>query len=307
MHRKLPPLDLIRGFESAARHLSFTKAAEELFLTQSAVSRQIQSLEEHLGAPLFHRSHRTLLLTEEGQILQRTAQGVLHDLEVAMERVNHHAQPCTVTVTTTVALASLWLVPRLPAFREQHPHIDVRIAADNTLLDLERARIDIAIRYIAQEKAPAGAAQLFSEEVLPVCSPQLMHRLPLKTPQDLRHHVLLHLDDPPGMSPYLEWDNWLAAQGLADLKPAGELRFSHYDQLITSAVGGQGVALGSMPMLRRHLSQKKLAAPFDSHLLPGRSPASSRAFFMLRSARAQRPEVDKFIAWLQQEKRNDTE
>jgi LysR family transcriptional regulator, glycine cleavage system transcriptional activator len=309
MQKRPPPLDLIRGFEAAARHLSFTRAGQELFLTQSAVSRQVQALEEWLGVQLFERRHRALLLTEEGQLLYRAAAGALRELQETMARIAGLSSARMVTVTAMVTLSALLLVPRLPAFRQRHPQIDVRIAADNALLDLERSRIDVAIRYVAKDRAPAGAAQLFAEEVLPVCSPKLLRdrARPLKAPADLRHHVLLHLDDPPGLSPYLEWDNWLDAMGLAQLKPAGDLRFSHYDQLIASAVEGQGIALGRLPMLRNHLRQRKLVAPFERDLLPGRRPQSSRAFFVVRAARSARPEVEHFVNWLHEEARRDQE
>ncbi|HUP91266.1 MAG TPA: LysR family transcriptional regulator, partial [Solimonas sp.] len=200
--KRLPPLDLIRGFEAAARHLSFTKAAEELFLTQSAVSRQVQGLEEHLGVPLFQRKHRALLLTDEGQVLHRTVAAVLRDLRGAIDQVTQGRSARMVNVTTMVTFASLWLVPRLPKFRALHPGIDVRISANNEVIDLERQRIDVAVRYIAPEKAPRGAQRLFGEDIMPVCSPALLRRAatPLKKPADLRHHVLLQMDDAPAVS-----------------------------------------------------------------------------------------------------------
>lgn len=309
MQKRLPPLDLIRGFEAAARHLSFTRAAQELFLTQSAVSRQIQGLEEQLGVALFERHHRALLLTEEGQMLYRSAASVLRELQETMERISSRTQASMVTVTAMLTFASLWLVPRLPAFRQQHPRIDVRIAADNAVLDLERSRIDVAIRYVTKEHAPPGAEQLFADEVLPVCSPKLLRdrSKPLKTPADLRHHTLLHDHDPEGRTPWLEWATWFQSQGFAGVEQAGELRFSHYDQMIQAAVSGQGVALGRFPMMRGLIRSKQLIAPFEPRLLANKRPQSSRAFYIVRSVRANRPEVDDFIGWLQGEAYNDRE
>ena len=309
MQKRLPPLDLIRGFEAAARHLSFTKAAEELFLTQSAISRQIQGLEEHLGVSLFQRRHRALLLTEEGQLLYRAAAGVLRDLQAALERISGNTQARMVTVTAMLTFSSLWLVPRLAAFRKEHPGIDVRIAADNEVLDLDRSRIDVAIRYVPKERAPAGAPQLFSEEVMPVCSPKLLRdrARPLKTPADMRHHVLLHDHDPEGRTPWLEWSTWFQSQGFAGVEQAGELRFSHYDQMIQAAIDGQGVALGRFPMMCGLIRKKQLVAPFEPRFLAGKRPQSSRAFYVVRSARANRSEVDDFIGWLRQEARRDEE
>ncbi|HKY90508.1 MAG TPA: LysR family transcriptional regulator, partial [Nevskiaceae bacterium] len=182
--REVPPLDLLRGFEAAARHLSFTRAATELFLTQSAVSRQVQALEEHLGVPLFQRRHRALLLTDAGQILQRTATEVLAQLAETTREIRDLSSTRQITVTTLVSFASLWLVPRLPLFRERHPHIDVRIAADNTVIDLTRDRVDVAIRYVAPARAPANATRLFGEDVVPMCSPALLRdrKRPLRQP-----------------------------------------------------------------------------------------------------------------------------
>ena len=302
--RRLPPLDLMRGFEAAARHLSFTKAAEELFLTQSAISRQVQGLEEHLGVGLFQRKHRALLLTDEGQVLYRTVAAVLRDLRGAIDQVTAGRSARMVNVTTMVTFASLWLVPRLPKFRKLHPEIDVRISANNEVVDLERQRIDVALRYIAPEKAPRGAQRLFGEDIVPVCSPRLLRDsgLPLKKPADLLRHVLLQMDDAPAVSPWLDWDNWLAAVGLAEKPTAGRLEFSHYDHLIAAAVEGQGVALGRFPMMNDYLRSKKLVAPFERSGMPGTMPRTSRAFFVLAAGGSEtRPEVQEFIAWTLQE------
>lgn len=303
MQKRLPPLDLIRGFEAAARHLSFTKAATELHLTQSAVSRQVQALEQHIGQPLFQRQHRALLLTEAGQLLQQTAAGMLAELSYTLERIAADRSPL-VTVTTTVSFASLWLVPRLPAFRLANPGVDVRISADSSALDLSRARVDLAIRYCPPERAPARAERLFGEEVLPVCHPSLLKdpQRPLREPADLRHQVLLHFEDRAPRIAILQWETWLEAMGLSELQPAGELRFSHYDQAIQAALEGHGVALGRLPMMERQLRRGQLVAPFEPSRLPGRQPQSSRAYYIvLEPAAALRPEVQQFAAWLKSE------
>lgn len=307
--RDLPPLDLLRGFEAAARHLSFTKAAEELFLTQSAISRQVQGLEEALGIPLFQRRHRALLLTDHGQLLHQTVARQFQELREAVQRIAGGSR--ILTVTTLVSFASLWLVPRLAKYRKGHPDIDVRIAANNDILDLERDRIDIAIRYTAPDRVPAGAQQLFGEEVVPVCAPSLLReaRRPLREPADLARHVLLH-DDPGGSrfgpAPYLQWDVWLEAMGLPDLRPAGSLHFSHYDQLIQAAVDGEGLALGRLPLLSRQIKQGRLVAPFEKSRGRGRGPLSTRAYYVLATPGAQaRPEVKHFMDWLLAEAREE--
>lgn len=308
--RDLPPLDLLRGFESAARHLSFTKAAAELFLTQSAVSRQVQALEEALGVPLFQRRHRALLLTDEGQLLRQTVTQMLAQLRSTVERI---AAPGArlLTVTTMVTFASLWLVPRLAQFRRVHPEIDVRIAANNAILDLDRDRIDVAIRYLAPDRAPAQAVRLFDEEVVPVCAPALARDAsrPLREPPDLARHVLLH-DDPAASPypalPYLQWDVWLEAMGLPDLQPAGALHFSHYDQMIQAAANGEGVALGRLPLLSRQIRDGRLVAPFEHSRRRGRGTVSTRAYFLvIAPGAAAREEVRHFVDWLRDEARQD--
>src|SRR5882762_11235625 len=238
----LPSLDFFKGFEAAARHLSFTRAAEELSVTQSAISRQIQALEERLGVALFLRRNRGLALTEAGQQMYRAADIALRTLREAADRIAPGNTQKMVTVTSSMALCSLWLIPRLSGFRRLHPDVDVRISANNQLLDLDRERIDLAIRYCPSRAAPAGSVRLFGEEILPVCSPALLRdrNRPLKSPQDLRHHVLLHYDEPQRPVPWLTWNVWLESAGVPDLEPADSLRFNHYDQTIGAALGGQG-------------------------------------------------------------------
>ncbi len=292
---RLPPLDLLRGFEAAARHLSFTRAAAELFVTQSAVSRQIKALEEHLGVPLFQRRHRSLLLTEDGQALYRAAHDLLHRLADTLSRIGRGRDAKLITVSATVSFAAMWLVPRLSSFRARHPELEVRIAADNDLIDPDRERIDAIVRYCPPEVAPPGAQRLFGELVCPVASARLVRRrrAALRMPEDLRHHVLLHLDDPAGRTPWLSWRVWFEAMKLPPVAPAANLYFSHYDQMIRAAIEGQGVALGRSPLLEDFLRSGKLLAPF------GRTALSNRAYFVATSrAAAVRPEVRAFVEWV---------
>lgn len=292
---QMPPLDLFRGFEAAARHLSFTRAAAELFVTQSAVSRQIQALEERLGVELFVRRNRGLSLTAAGEQMQRAVAQALLTLQNAVERIAPDPRQNLVTVTSSISFCSLWLIPRLTAFRKLHPDVDVRISADNQVLDLDRERIDIGIRYCPVARAPQGSIRLFGEEILPVCSPALLkdRSRPLKTVSDLKNHVLLHLDDADRSIPWLTWDVWLESAGMPDLKPAGSLRFSHYDQVINAAIGGQGVALGRRPLVRSFIEEGSLAVPFPL------GSVTDRAYFIVRTAAtAARREVNAFVDWL---------
>lgn len=300
-HASLPTLDFLKGFEAAARHLSFTKAASELFVTQSAVSRQIQSLEEQLGVVLFQRRPKDLVLTEAGETLYRTASDILRQMREAMERLAAADRPKALTVTCTVAFASLWLIPRLAAFRQERPGADVRIAADNSLLDLERQRMDVAIRFCPPKLAPDHATRLFGEEIFPVCAPALLRdrSKPLKKPEDLSCHVLLHLEEPGGPQTWANWTTWLEPFAV-EIESAGALRFNQYDQMIQAAVDGQGIALGRSPLVRRLIKQGKLVAPF------GRRTVSPRAYFVFAARdAAAHSEVSDFVSWLLREAKRD--
>ena len=299
--RNLPSLDLLRGFEAAARNLSFTRAAEELFVTQSAVSRQVKTIEDHLGVALFARRHRALLLTEAGHELYRATAQALRQLTDAAARIRERAGGRTLTVTATIGFASLWLIPRLADFRSERPDIDIRISAKNKMLDLEREGLEVAVRYCTPKAAPEGAVKLFGEVVLPVCSPKLVTRsAPLAAPGDLRHHVLLHYERPDGVTPWLSWTVWLETMQLPGLKPAGSLRFSQYDQAIQAAIDGQGVALGTSPLVRQLIRQGRLIAPLEKKF------ESSRAYYLVISAEAAgRPEVKEFAAWLMRQAKQE--
>src|SRR5438552_10268230 len=301
---RLPSLDLLKGFEAAARHLSFTRAAEELFLTQSALSRQMQTLEEQLGLPLFERRHRQLLLTEAGQMLHATAKAVLDELTQAVAAIRRDQATQPLTVSTNQAFASLWLIPRLARFRERHPEVDVYISADNRIVDLERERIDLAVRYCSEAMAPPGSPRLFGERLVPVCSPELAadRERPLKRPEDLARHTLLHIDDERGRFPWLNWSVWLAAIGIHELKPAGSMRFNHFDQVVQAALGGQGVALGRVPLIDSLLRERRLVAPFRDKY------TTSRSYFVVTTNQASmRPAARAFVEWLCEEARAEVE
>src|SRR3954468_10561719 len=223
----LPALDLLLGFEAAARHLSFTKAGEELYLTQSAVSRQIKDLEDQLGVPLFQRRHRALALTEAGQQFYASAAQVITTMRAATERLRAQAgRRRPLSVTTTHSFAALWLIPRLAGFTRDHPGIDVRIMAETRVQDLERDGLDLAIRHGPAALAGPNAVRLMGERVFPVCSPKLLKKSPLESPAELANHVLLQYDDPDGRHPWVHWKAWLEVERIAHLRPAGTLSFS---------------------------------------------------------------------------------
>jgi DNA-binding transcriptional LysR family regulator len=293
----MPSLDLLEGFEAAARHLSFTKAGEELFLTQSAVSRQIKDLEDQLGVRLFERRHRALALTEAGQQFYAATAQVLTTMRSATERLRAASgRKRPLSVTTTNSFAALWLIPRLAGFTRTHPGVDVRITADTRVQDLERDGLDLAIRHGPPSLAGPNAVRLFGERVFPVCSPKLLKKNPLREPGDLKNHCLLHYDDPEVRHPWLHWKTWLEVAGIPGLKPAATLSFSGYEQIIPAAVAGHGVALGRTPLVKDLIAAKELVAPFTSSADP------ARAYFAITSpGAANRPEVAGFVEWLKEE------
>jgi len=299
----LPPLDLIEGFEAAARNLSFTRAGADLHLTQSAVSRQIKALEDWLGVALFVRRARTMVLTPEGESLYQAVPGVLRTIENVTRAIRHTEVERTLTVTTTPAFASLWLIPRLASYTRQHPEVDVRISTSSAFVDLERSNVELAIRFTGAAPS-ANATKLFAEEIFPVCAPELLDdpRKPLSTPDDLRHHVLLHYDDPNHRLSWLDWPTWLEAFGLNDFKAAGAVRLTQYDQVVVAATNAQGVALGRSPLLKRMLREGKLVAPFSSRSV------GPRAYYVITSAKSDHnPDVAEFADWLFCEAKRDAE
>lgn len=261
-HQRLPSLDRLLVFDAAARQLSFTRAAGDLFLTQSAVSRQVAALEEDLGAPLFVRRHRALDLTDDGRRLAAAVAEALDSLRatVAQIRAPHGRQ--VLIITTTPGLASLWLIPRLASFTGAHPGVDVRIDASHDLRSLASDGFDLAIRY--GRSGTMGGTPLFDEVVVPVCAPALLKRpgAPLKTPADLKRHTLLQTGSVTAQGMPAEWTSWLAAVDAAHIEPAALLTFNTYDTAIAAAISGQGVVLGRRPIIDSLLRSKALVAPF---------------------------------------------
>jgi len=285
-------LDLLHTFEAAARHLSFTRAGDELSLSQSAVSRQVQQLEESVGTALFERRHRALALTEAGRIMRRAVEDSLERLRDAAARVRTHTGRQQVTVTCTPGFASFWLIPRLARFTAAQPDVEVRVAATLDLVDLERGNVDLAVRFVpaAQGVGPV----LFEEEVQPMCAPQLLKdpARPLRTPADLEQHTLLTIDMHDG-SLTVDWEPWLKVMGLASVHMAHVVRFTNYTDAVAAAVAGQGVVIGRLPLLADLVRQKKLVAPF-------RTPAASRrGYFVTLAPQAQHnPSARAFADWL---------
>ena len=287
---RLPSLDLLRGFVAVARRLSVTEAAADLYLTQSAVSRQIRALEDQLGQPLFLRRHRALELTADGERLFRLADPWLTQLGEQVDAIRQRAAMPAVTLTATIGAVSLWLLPRLGSFQAAHPGIDVRVSAGNRLVDLEREGIDLALRYGPVAGAPAGAVRLFDERIVAVASPALGLVAPLED-NPLPQLTLLEYDEV--LRPWLDWGAWLAALGQR-AAPRARLGFSQYDQVIFAALAGHGVALGRAPLVAAMLADGRLVA------LPerGAAPRPDFAYWLLARQGAPSASRRRLVDWL---------
>ncbi len=293
---ELPRLELLRSFAVAARRLSFTLAAQELALTQSAVSRQIQQLEEGLGVALFERRHRALALTPAGETMYRAVWDSLERLRDATASVRSSRRARQVAVTTTPGFASLWLIPRLARFSADHPQVDVLMSATYDLLNLERSGIDVAVRFCAIGQGLG--APLFEENVVPVCAPRLLQDAarPLRAPADLAQHTLLVMEGHHGMPPMADWAPWLELMGLGGIRGTNTLRFSNYNDAVAAALAGQGVAIGRLPLVASLLREGQLVAPLSG------SGHSQRGYFVAAAAQAAtNADAQDFIGWLHAE------
>jgi DNA-binding transcriptional LysR family regulator len=291
--RSAVPLDLLPGFEAAARLLSFSRAAEELSLTQSAISRQIKALEEEIGTDLFVRGHRSLALTQAGQELQIAATEVLARMREVILRLQPGTERFRVTVTTVPGFASLWLIPRLANFAVLAPQVDVRIAVSHQLVDLERDQIDLAVRYCSPKSAVGPI--LFEEQFQPVCAPELCRDPdhPLREISDLCRHPFLEQAEDTGPQALLDWKLWLRSVGHPDLAPLRTISFSQYDSVIAAALAGQGVAMGRLPLINGYLREGRLVAPFSDLY------SSTKAYCLVRSRYgAQNAAAEEFCTWL---------
>lgn len=286
----LPPLDALRGFVAAARRMSITAAADDLCLTQSAVSRQIQALEERLGTQLFTRGKRSIALTAAGEQLFQLVSPWMDRLLDLGEALRQDGRPRPVTVSASIGVASLWILPRLGAFQAAHPHIDVRVATSNLVLDLARDGIDLAIRYSPATPATRGGLALFGEAVAPVASAALAAGA-FHTPGALLEHVLLDLENHG--PPWLRWKYWLAAHGMEQGQPRGYLHFNQYDQVIQAAAGGHGVALGRLVLLLPMLADGRLVAQMARRMEP-----DDYRYWLIQPPGQPRDEVSVLRDWL---------
>ncbi|WP_322027661.1 LysR substrate-binding domain-containing protein [Burkholderia sp. BCC1977] len=288
---RLPSLDLVRGFVAVGRRMSITLAAQDLCVTQSAVSRQVHALEAHLGVALLQRGYRKIAFTPEGERLFRAADAALLSLQDTVASLAATRERHPVTITASIGVTALWLLPRLGRLQARLPDIDLRVAANDKVLDLRAEGIDLGIRYCPRERAPAGALHLFDEVVVPVAHPALATR-PVTDAAAIADHVLLEFDGPPHTQ--LQWRAHLHAAGLGDARPKGVLRFNQYDQVIHAAIAGQGVALGRLALVAPMLGDGRLA------VVGPRSQALSEAYgyWLFRHDPAPRREVADVRDWI---------
>ncbi|BBK29600.1 LysR family glycine cleavage system transcriptional activator [Stella humosa] len=290
MRRELPPLNALRAFEAAGRLLSFTRAADELAVTQAAVSHQIKSLEEWLGVLLFHRMPRRLALTDAGRELLVSIRDAFDRIEGSVARARRDDGGGPLTVTVVPSFAAKWLVPRLGRFQAEHPDIEVRIAADTRLSSFDDG-VDVAIRAGRGHWPGLVCERLMSEALYPVCSPRLLAgALPLCEPQDLRHHTLLHDDFEH------DWRMWLHAAGVDGVDWRRGPRFSDSSMVVQAAVEGQGIALARSALAQEDLKAGRLVRPFRIDI------ASDLAYYIVcPAAHTGRAKVRAFRDWLMRE------
>ena len=289
-----------RAFLAVARHLSFRAAAEELSLTQSAVSRQIQALEDEVGVPLFLRHTRAVELTSAGAQLQRAVAPALERIDAAVRMVRQTAGRKNVAIATWASFASTWIIPRMEAFQRDHPDIDLRIDASDVPVDLDTADIDLALRYSLPGARMAGAERLFGEQLAVVASPWLLKStLPVRAPVDVARFTLIEAGDAHRSLhlEWLSWRRWFDTQGCPQLQPQRWLSFNHAHQIVQAALSGQGLALARLPLVADALARGDLV-----EVLPGHRLDSPLAYWLLVGPRSsQRPEVQAFCTWLRAE------
>jgi LysR family glycine cleavage system transcriptional activator len=301
MSNKLPPLASLRAFEAAARHLSFTRAAEDLLVTPGAVSQQVKQLEDWLGVALFRRLPKGVLLTDAGQLYGGELRDVFSRLALASERVRRYAASPVLTISTSPSLAARWLIPRLGEFRARHADIDVRIEVNPAPTDFARENVDVAIRHGPGPSWPGLQADLLFPTVLfPVCSPLLAETgPPLRVPADLAHVTLLHEDpwfDALGRIQDLTWSAWLAAVGAGGVDASRGLHFAQTHMSLQAALAGQGVALGTQLLAGEDLRAGRLVRP-----LPQEVRTEHSYWFVCPEGAVTRPRIAAFRAWLLEE------
>lgn len=287
---RIPPLTALRAFDAAARHMSFAKAAEELHVTPAALSFQIKSLEEHLGAPVFHRLNRAVELTEAGKALAPGVKDGFQSLVSAWRAAERTLDNHSLTVTAGPAFTAKWLAPRLYEFAQAHPQIELRFSASLKIMDFGRDAIDVAIRFGMGPDAGLYSLPLPEEWVCPVMTPALAARFP--TPQSLAQAPLITDESINFLDVNSDWETWFRAMGI-DFTQSHGPRFSQADHAIDAALAGVGVALGRRALVVKDLDEGRLVAPFPTALTTG-----ARFRFLCTKGAETRPQIAAFRDWV---------
>lgn len=304
-HRQRPlSLDGLRAFEAVARRLSFSAAAEELHLTQSAVSRQIKSLEEEIGATLFNRGTRKVELTVAGAALEQAVAPSLERIDRTVRQLRIARGRQHVNVSTFASFATLWLMPRLASFQALHPDIDIRLSASDKLVDMDDPEVDLLLRYDFQRNVPSHAEAMFDELLSPMTSPWLVEQSragaapPLRRAADVAGHALLEEDDHRPSAFSLSWRRWLQLHGEPQLEPRRWIYLNYTHQQVQGALAGQGIALARMPMVHELLERGELVEPFGRE---GRMPGDAAYWLILLPQARMRPALKAFADWVRLE------
>lgn len=286
-----PSLKALRAFETAARHLSVSRAADELAVTQPAVTQQIKALEAALGVSLVYREGQGMALTPHGQAYAQRLHAVFSEIGAATADLLHQGQKGgALTVSLQPTLAQRWLIPRLGSLQSIHPEIEVRFSATARLVELHREDVDLAIRFGEGTWRDCHSQFLMANDIFPVLSPQLQKAAPLKTPQDLANHIWLWVDAEPRPG---DWSAWLEAAGVEGLEPRGRIAFETSSQALAAATAGLGVAIGHRPFVMDDLSSGQLVMPLKAVL------SSAEAYYLVTASKvALLPHVAAFADWL---------
>ena len=297
------PLVQLRAFEAVARHLSFRAAAEELALTQSAVSRQVMALENDIGARLLARGTRSVQLTSAGARLLDALVPSLHRIDTAVQQIRSQANRPSVVVTTWASFATVWLIPRLQAFQALHPEIDIHVRTTDAAIDLDLHEADIALRYTREAAVPTGSACMFQDQIVAVANPLMLQaaklQAPLRSIADLKALTLIEAGDAHTHQRlgWLTWAGWARAQRLSAPTPQRWLYFDYSHQVIQACLSGHGVALSRLPLVADSLARGDLVEVLPSHRL-----LSPMGYWIVTSTRSQgRPEIQAFTDWLMAE------
>lgn len=292
LRRQLPPMTALTAFEAAARLSSFTRAAEELGVTQAAVSRQIHALEEDFGFPLFNRLHRKVSLTAQGRSLAAAASSAFNMIAEAASELRRETSGDELTISATVAFSHFWLLPRISEFSRRHPETTLRIVSQDAMPTLNQGEVDVAIRFGDGNWTGGRAEKLFDDHVFPVCSPDFAKTIdPDMAPADLIRQPLIsnEADDPM----WIGWNAWLSSFGISNTGKLKGMRCSFYTEAIYATLNGQGIALGWDRLVSDLVEQKRLIRLGDASVVP-----NGAYYVVIPTNRTQSRALQHFMDWL---------